>query len=214
MFLKPFLPPALFLLITLGVSHALLFKTWQILPYRCSWFSYLKWKQNAYGVPTMCQVLWLLLTLVPSFPSPQEIPVSQLHHLCLQNAWIPHSTPYLQLSPHSDFCQSISLITPQPCFKILLLSPQTNAVFNSWFCMCNPLWQVCSYLPCLHGKLIFICQHPTQLFLPLQSFPNTHTHTQVSDGIDHSLPCATSAFHIARMLHNTLIMRSYKYLPG
>ena len=178
------------------------------------WFSYLKLKQNAYGVPTMCQVLWLSLTLIPSFSSPQAVPVSQLHHLCLQNAWIPHSTPCLQLSPRSDFFQSISLIMPQPCFKILFLCPQINAVFTSWFCMCNPLWQVCSYLPCPHGKLLFIRQHPTQLVLPLQSFPNTHTHTQVSDGIDHSLPRVTSAFHIACMLHNTLIMRWCKYLPG
>ena len=157
----------------------------------CLWFSYLKKKKNAYRVPTMGQVLWLSLTLIPSFSSLQAVPVSWLHHLYLQNAWIPHSAPCLQLSPWSDFCQSISLIMPQPFFNLAFEPPDKCCVYLMILYLQSPL-AVCSYLPCPHGKLLFVSPYPTQL----------------------CLPCATSAFRIACMLHNTPIKRWCKYLPG
>ena len=50
-------------------------------------------------------------------------------------------------SPHKvTFVKAFLWLCHNPA-SILLLSPQINAVFTSWFCICNPLWQcVLTYL--------------------------------------------------------------------
>lgn len=167
MFLKPFLPPALFLLITLGISHALLFKTWQILPYRCSLIqlSQIKTKclQSTYHVPGPLAITHIdpFLFIFPSSicqPASSPLPVECLNPtLNSLSAALP--TQWL-LSKHffdyaTTLLQNLAFESPDKCcvyFMILHVQSPLAGMF----------------LPiCPHGKLLFICQHPTQLFLPL-----------------------------------------------
>lgn len=114
-------------------------------------------------------------------------------------------------SPHTvTFVKAFLWLHHNPASKILLLSPQTNAVFNSWFCMCNPLWQVCSYLPCLPRQTHIHLSAPTQLFLPLQSFPNTHTLKFLMELITPSLChlCISHSTHAAQYSYNEIIQIS------